>query len=288
MITKASKCQPEILEETAAIIRRNEDYSTANFAHCKTQMEVAKELKSSDSWCVLIDTRPTALFRLETFDSEARISEICLNSDTSLEKILSDIRQDLAKMRIAQVAVRTSSGDAQMLAAVGFEMDDSYVRFSRVPTESKMMPILPLLNATQKEVPILSRMMCDAYKKTDPTIGDSQSAERMLRSIMFGSQGRYLAEASFSSGAFPNLVSACLLTANSAAEARIAQLFTHPLYRARGLATTAIAIGMNRLASSGVVRLVGWSRENNDVLRRLLTKMGFNADRKLVEMVARI
>jgi GNAT superfamily N-acetyltransferase len=174
------------------------------------------------------------------------------------------------------------------LNASGLEKRASYVKFTRVPAETKMMPILPLVNATQKEIPMLAGLMYDAYAKTDHVFSDIQSAEKTLLSIMSGVQGRYLSEASFASGATQNLVSACLLTLDSPGQANIAQLFTHPLYRARGLATTEIAMAMNRLVEFGIGNLTVWNRESDDVVRRLLTKMDFKNVGKVVEMVATI
>jgi predicted GNAT family acetyltransferase len=103
---------------------------------------------------------------------------------------------------------------------------------------------------------------------------------------MSGARGTYLPDASYASGAPPNLVSACLLTADLPGEAKIDQLFTHPLYRARGLATLEIAAAMNRLTVSGVSSLNVWNREGNDVIKRLLGKMGFRQQRTVVEMSA--
>jgi predicted GNAT family acetyltransferase len=67
-------------------------------------------------------------------------------------------------------------------------------------------------------------------------------------------------------------------------------VFTHPLYRARGLATAEISSAMNRLVNEGkgVSRLTVLKPETNDVVKRLLDKMGFAQDRKLVEMSSRI
>jgi predicted GNAT family acetyltransferase len=149
-----------------------------------------------------------------------------------------------------------------------------------------MMPLLPLTNATQKDLTILSQLMYTSYVKMDGGFPDTQSAETMLRAIMSGVNGQYLQDASFASGASPNLVSACLLTLDTPDEAKIQQLFTHPLYRARGLATTEIAAAMNRLSGSGIRSLTAWSREDNGVVTRLLTKLGFGQERTAVEMLA--
>ena len=287
MITKASKCPKEVLERVSNFVYRNGDFSKENFSLCANPIEVNRALASSDSWYVLIANQPTALFKLEISEPMANISQICVDDDDSLEAVVSSLRQDLRNMRITDISLRVTPNDMESLTARGFEKRVSYVKFSRVSAETKMMPILPLVNTTRKDLPILSRLMYDAYSKTDDAFSDIQSAEKSLRSIISGAWGQYLSDASFASGTSQNLVSACLLTADSPDEARIAQLFTHPLYRARGLATTEIAVAMNRLVASGIGNLVVWNRESDDVVRRLLTKMDFKEGRRVVEMVAR-
>jgi predicted GNAT family acetyltransferase len=130
--------------------------------------------------------------------------------------------------------------------------------------------------------------MYEAYAKTSRAIPDLQSAEELLHNIVGGAFERYLPDASFGSGAYPNIVSACLIVMDSPDQARIAQLFTHPLYRARGLATTEIAFAMNRLSATGVKSLTAWSQEGDDVVKRLLTKMGFAETGRAVEVSAKV
>jgi len=250
-------------------------------------MNVSKALASSDSWYVLVADHPIVLFNLERSESRAKVSQICVTNDSPVDAVVSYLRQDLRKMGITDLIVRVGSSDLESLTAAGFEKRESYVRFSRVAEEISMMPMLPLTNVTQKEVPALSRLMYDAYAKEHGAFSDIQSAESSLRTLMSGKQ-RYLSEASFTSGTSRNLVSACLVTLNSASQANIAQLFTHPLYRARGLATTEIAAAMNWLVTSGIPNLVAWPREGNDVVKRLLRKMGFREDRRVVELAAGI
>jgi hypothetical protein len=43
---------------------------------------------------------------------------------------------------------------------------------------------------------------------------------------------------------------------------------------------------MNRLQESGTRKLIVWYRENDEVVRRLLTKLDFGEDMKIVEMAA--
>jgi hypothetical protein len=288
MITKASKCPTDMLERVSNFVYENREFAKENFSLCSSPIEVNTALASSDSWYVLVTKRPIALLKLQISEQTANISQVCVNSDDSLEAMLSSLRQEFRNMRIAIITVRVPPNNMESLNASGFERRLSYVKLSRVPAETKMMPILPLVNATQKMLPMLSRLMYDAYAKTDHVFSDIESAEKSLRSIMSGFYGTYLSDASFASGASQNLVSACLLTMDSPGEAKIAQLFTHPLYRARGLATTEIAVAMNRLVASRIGNLTAWMRESDDVVRRLLAKMDFKEGRRVVEMVARM
>jgi predicted GNAT family acetyltransferase len=135
-----------------------------------------------------------------------------------------------------------------------------------------------------KQLSVLSQLMYDAYGKTDSRFPDTESTEETVRNIMSGGHGRYLSDASFCSGAVPSVVSACLLVERMSGDAEIMQVFTHPLYRARGLATTEITVAMNQLAKSGFTRVTMWIRESNDVVKRLLSKMDFVITQRVVEM----
>ena len=287
MIEQARKCPTDVRQRVADIVYKNADFRGENFPLCTNLIDVSKALACSDSWYVLVADRPIALFNLERSESRAKVSRICATDDSPVDTVISCLRQDLRKMGITDLIARVESSDLESLTAAGFEKGESYVRFSRVAEETKMMPILPLANATQKELPALSRLMYDAYAKEHGAFSDIQSAESSLRTLMSGKKS-YLSEASFTSGTSRNLVSACLVTLNSTGQANIAQLFTHPLYRARGLATTEIGATMNWLVRSSIPNLVAWPRESNDVVKRLLLKMGFREDRRAVELAARI
>ena len=79
-------------------------------------------------------------------------------------------------------------------------------------------------------------------------------------------------------------MSACFVTIESTTVARVAEMFTHPLYRARGLATTEIASSMNKLIKRGFSKMTAWVPANDDVTRRLFGKLGFKEDGKLAEL----
>ena len=288
MLVKASKSSADVLQNAAILVYKRENLRNECFPFCSDPTEIGKALAASDSWFVLADKGPIAVMRLETSDRTTTVAQLCRNDEASLESIVTGLRRGLHEMKIGNFVLRVAPAQADQYAALGFTRGHTYHRFSRIPAQSNMMPILPLVNVTQRELPLLSELMHAAYARTSNAPSDVQSAEGLLRAIMSGAKGEYLPNASFASGAIPNLVSACLLTVESPGEAKIEQLFTHPLYRARGLATTEIAASMNRLESAGVQNLTSWSQEGNDVVRRLLTKMGFQQDRTVVEMAAAI
>ena len=286
MIVKASKCSEDVLQNVANLVYNHENFRNENFPLCSTPMEVGEALAVSDAWFVLAASEILAVFRLEMDDRTARVSRMCIFDRGNIEAVVAGLRRDLHEMRIDSLTLKVKPAEAEPYIACGFARGHTFQRFSRAPAESNMMPILPLTNATQRDLPALSRLMYEAYAKTDRGVSNVQSAEAQLRRLMSSTTGQYLSDASFATGAASNLVSACLLTMDSPGEAKIEQLFTHPLYRARGLATTEIAASMNYLAASGVKSLIGWNREGDEVVRRLLTKMGFRQDRTVVEVKA--
>ena len=283
MLTKASRCSTKIIQEAAKLVCEREDFLKDSLPSCGNPTEVIKALTASDSWFVLADGQATAVLSLETFERTAAISQIC-TSDDSFEVVASVLRGELHAMKIANLTLRVPPQEVDRWNRNGFQRGPAFSKFSRTPTVSNMMPLLPLVNATRKELPILSQLLYTAYAKTEEAFFDIQTAEASLRRTMSGARGTYLPDASYASGPLPKLVSACLLTADPPGGAKIDQLFTHPLYRARGLATMEIAAAMNRLAASGVSSLNVWNREGNDVVKRLLGKMGFSQQRTVVEM----
>jgi len=256
-----------------------------------TSTEVSRAISSlGNSWYVLTSERPIALFKAEFSGATASVFPLCYDGRTLFESLIGKLCEDLRRMRLTSLHVNVPIDKTDLFLSRGFEKVDVLIRLSRAPTETKMMPILPLMNPTEREIPTLSKLMYDSYAKAKSAYSDAQSTESVIRNIMSGDSRNYISGASFASGAFPNLVSACLLTRVYPTEANVSQVFTHPLYRARGLATTEIASAMNRLVKEEkpVTRLTVWSPETNDVMKRLLDKMGFAQDRKLVEMTSRL
>jgi ribosomal protein S18 acetylase RimI-like enzyme len=289
MITKLSKCPQEVRQSVAKFAYENREFSEKVFPNSANARELSKVLAlAENSWYALLSDHPIALFKLDLSEPTAKASQICLNRTDSFESVLSNLREDLQKMKIANFDINISLEHAEFLATKGFENRGVLIRLSGAPTETNMMPILPLTNPNEKEIPSLSKLMYESYGKSQTAFPDVHATEKLLRNTISGAYGKYLPKASFVSGALPNLVSACLMTLTSHNEANITQLFTHPLYRARGLATTEVAAAMNRLVKDRIERLTVWTRENNDVAKRLFAKMGFKEDTKLVEMAGRI
>jgi GNAT superfamily N-acetyltransferase len=289
MITPVKKCPPNVLQSVARFVCQDREFMDQAFPHSNST-EVSRALASlGDSWYVLVSDRPIALFKAEISHPIANVSTLCYDG-ALFESVIPTLREDLRRMRITDFQVDVPPGQTDSFLSKGFETHAVLVRFSRVPRETKMMPILPLMNPTEKEIPTLAKLMYEAYAKTKSAYSDAQSTENVIRNIMSGNLGHYISGASFASGAFPKLESACLLTRVSPTEVNVSQVFTHPLYRARGLATTEIASAMDRLVKEGegVTKLTVWSPETNDVMKRLLTKMGFAPDKRAVEMTSKI
>jgi len=287
MLTKASKCPTKLLQEVSDIIVAHKDFLKYNLTSCNSQTEVANALAASDSWFILGNGPSPAVLKLQILGRSATVSEICTNAD-SIPALASGLRAEVGALRLSKLTVRVPPEEVQPWVDSGFRRAFTYAQFSRAPVVSNMMPLLPLSNPTEKDLLPLSQLMYAAYAKTDESLPDARSAETSLRETMAGAGGAYLADASFASGTAPNLVSACLIATQEPGQAEIVRLFTHPLYRARGLATTEIAAAMNRLSASGVKSVSAWNREGDEVVRRLLAKMGFEKRRAVVEVSASV
>jgi len=287
MLTKASKCPTKLLQEVSEIIVAHKDFLKDNLRSCSSQTDVANALTASDSWFILGNGPSPAVLKLQISERSATVSQICTNTD-SIPTLISRLREEVGAMRLTKLTVRVLPDEVQPWVDSGFQRTFTCAQFSRAPVVSNMMPLLPLSNPTEKDLLPLSQLMYAAYAKTDESLPDVRSAEASLRETMSGAGGAYLPDASFASGAAPNLVSACLIATQEPGEAEIVRLFTHPLYRARGLATTEIAAAMNRLSASGVKSVSAWNREGDEVVRRLLAKMGFEKRRGVVEVSASV
>ena len=287
MITRTSKASSEILGQTAEFIVENVEYMKAAFPQCSSKAELLSELrKTNEQWNILHLDRPVALFTLQVSDVDAVVDNICLAPPISYESFVSNLRLDLKKSRIQSLTLRVPEEMVQTMEKNGFAKRRVIMKFVGPTVETKLMPILPLASPTERDIPALAKLMHESYEKgAEPRLPALAFAERKLHAIMSGLYGVYVAEASFLSGTTINVVSACFVTLISPREALVAELFTHPLYRARGLATTEVATAMNRLVKRDVQTLTVRFSADNEIARRLFAKLGFKEQSKLTEMV---
>jgi predicted GNAT family acetyltransferase len=189
---------------------------------------------------------------------------------------------------VQEIEVNASEDFAEPLSRSGFEKRNTLLRFGGSVVQTNIMPILPLSNPTEHDIPALAKLMQESYARKKEKLVADPSIERKLHDIMTGIKAAFLPESSFISKATDKIVSACLITSTGTRTANIEELFTHPLYRARGLATTEIAMGMNRLQRKQITALSVWLEETDEVARRLFEKLGFKKDLRIVQMSMRV
>lgn len=285
MIIKISKATPDTLDQVSGFVFQDQDYMIENFPQCGSKEEVTERLrKASDNWYVLVVDQPVALFSLQLTGPEASLERFCIQQTSTLRTLIPTLQSDLRSMKVASTVVIVRERDQQAFAEVGYRKKNTLIAFANTVSETQSMLILPMSNPTEKDIPILAKLMFESYANGIQKFQDAKSAEARLRSIVKGANGTFLSDASFTCGMQGNLVSACFLASDLPKVARVVQLFTHPLYRARGLATIELAIGMNRLRKSGVLTLTSTISECNEVAVRLFTKLGFNKLSLMVEM----
>lgn len=287
MITRISKASSDLLGQTAEFIVENGAYMKEAFSQCSNKAELLSELrKNPEQWNILHTDRPIALFSLQLSDADAVVDRFYPAPSISYESLVPNLRVDLKKAKIQSLTLRVPEEMVEALEKVGFEKRRFIVKFVGQVIETKLMPILPLVSPTERDIPTLAKLMHESYEKSaEEKLPSVSFAERRLHEIMSGLHGVYMAEASLISATTLNMVSACFVTLSSPREALVAELFTHPLYRARSLATTEVATSMNRLLKRGVRTLAVRFNENNEIAGRLFVKLGFKQERKLAEMV---
>lgn len=290
MITSITKASSNVLSQVADLIVGNSAYLKDVFPECLSREELLTALKKShEPWSALVTDRAAAFFSLNISDVDAAIDELLIADNISFDTLVPSLRSEFQRRKIQSLTLNAPEEIAEELTRNGFEKRGLLIRLAGPVLETELMPILPLSNPTERDIPMLAKLMCESYEKSqEPKPTRLPSAEKQLRDIMAGIHGTYLPEASLMSGAVHNIVSACFVTLTSPQEAKVAQLYSHPLYRARGLATTEIATSMNRLVKRSVQSLTVWVGEKNEVARRLFTKLDFKEDRRVVEMVTRI
>ncbi|MGA2790428.1 MAG: GNAT family N-acetyltransferase [Candidatus Bathyarchaeia archaeon] len=286
MITRTSKASSDVLGQTAEFIVENEAYMKEAFPQCSNKEELVAELrKTHEQWNILRTDRPIALFTLQPSQVDAVVDKFYPATSISIESLVPELRLDLKKAKIQSLTLRVPEEMVETLEENGFEKRRFIVKFVGTVIETKLMPILPLVSPTERDISALAKLMHESYEKgVEEKLPAVFTAERRLHEIMDGVHGADAAEASLISGTTLNVVSACFVTLTSLRQALVAELFTHPLYRARGLATTEVATSMNRLFKRGVQTLAVRFSENNEIAGRLFAKLGFKQESKLAEM----
>jgi GNAT superfamily N-acetyltransferase len=286
MITRAAKASSDVLRRTAELVAANEAYMKEAFPECANKTEVFSELrKNPEQWNILYSDLPEALFTLQFSEGNAVIDKLYSPNSAALDMLITNLQGDFRKSKIHSMTLRVPDQTVEALQNKGFEKQRTIVRLVGSVIETKFMPILPLISPTERDLPMLAKLMHESFQRSaEPAITTVSSGEESLRGIMRGAQGAYAAEASLMSGTIQNIVSACFVVLSSRRQAHVAQLFTHPLYRARGLATIEIATAMNRLLEQGVQRLTVQLSERNEIACRLFAKLGFKQEGKLAEM----
>lgn len=291
MITPIAKASTDLLTQAADLILGSEPYLRETFPHCLNRTEAQQELRRPpEAWRLLFTNRLAALFTLHYLsDTEAAIDKFFPSPSITLDSLVPNLLHDLKRTKVNFLTIRISPEMSERLMKNGFEKRRDLVKLQGPIVETELMPILPLNNPNPRDLPALAKLMHDSYEKgSESKLPSAASAERLLSGIMNGAYGSYAADASLITGTTQNIVSACFITLPSPKKAHVEQLFTHPLYRARGLATTEVATGMNRLAERGVQALSVWVGEDNETGRRLFGKLGFKQQQKSVEMASRI
>lgn len=290
MITRAAKASPELLSYAADLIVENDAYVNETFPQCTNKTELQSELKRSpEAWNLLVTDGLAALFTLHFYGTEATVSKFLVSDSFSFATSIPSVLQDLRRMKVGSLTLQVPVEMSDEFVKNGFEKRRLLLKLQGPIVETKLMPILPLNSPKTRDLPILAKLMYDSYEVgSEPKLPSVDCAERLLTGLMNGAYGQYAAEASLTSGATQNMVSACFITLRTPKEAQVEQLFTHPLYRARGLATTEVATGMNKLVERGVQTLTIWHGDDNEVAGRLFAKMGFKRQQMLAEMVRRI
>jgi predicted GNAT family acetyltransferase len=286
MIIRASQASSDLLKRTAELVATDATYVKEAFPECTNKTELFSQLQENpESWHILYSDMPEALFALQLSDGNAVIENPSHTIPNVLDRLVANLQHDLRKSKTQFITLRVPEQAVDLLRKKGFEKQRMIVKFMAPVVETELMPVLPLANPTERDISALAKLMHESYQKSgEPVVANVSAAEGALRSIMRGSQGVYDAAASLMSGVAQNIVSACFIALRSSLQARVVEVFTHPLYRARGLATIEIATAMNRLLEHGVQSLTVQLSERNEIATRLFAKLGFEKGETLTEM----
>jgi len=281
MIKEISQLEREETMQTAALVVSNNAYRQHFFPGYETEMQIADILCAlGREWNVIDRGKILAAFTVETSRTLIKFDRVCIEP-SSTDEIAAEI-SNLALKTPAAILAPPELEDA--LTKLGYERQEIQIRLSKNPRESRIMQLHPLSNPNEKDIPELSRLMFEAYavskyqKYTDLAV-----AERSLIALMAKKERIFLQSSSFISKAGDKIISACLVTREHIG-ATISELFTHPLYRARGLATAELITCMNSLARARIPLLRVTVGEKNDHVLRLLSKLGFSEDTRATLM----
>ncbi len=281
MIKEISQLEREETMQVAALVVSNNAYRQHFFPGYETKEQIARILPTlGREWNVIDRDRILAAFTIETSRTLIKFDRVCIEL-SSTNEIATEI-SNLAPKTPTAILAPPELEDA--LAKLGYERQEAQVRLSKNPQESRIMQLLPLSNPIEKDIPELSRLMFEAYAESKYNkYADAAVAERNLRALMSRKERTFLRSSSFISKAGDKIVSACLITGEHVG-ATVSELFTHPLYCTRGLATAELTTCMNSLARAKIPLLRVAVDEKNDLVIRLLSKLGFTEETRATLM----
>jgi ribosomal protein S18 acetylase RimI-like enzyme len=289
MLTSVSKISADALDYMASFTFANKPFMNHAFPQCDSKSALIEALKKGgDRWSVLLSAQPLALFTLRTSNATAIVEHFSPESPDVIATAISGLRDHLIKRKVQEIEMNASEDFAEPLSRNGFEKRNTLLRFGVSVVQANIMPILPLSNPTERDIPALAKLMQESYARNREKLVSDHSIETKLHDIMTGIKGTFLPESSFISKAADKVVSACLITSTGTRTANIEAIFTHPLHRARGLATIEITMSMNRLQRKEITVLNVWLEETDEVARRLFEKLGFKKDLRIVQMSLRV
>jgi len=289
MIIRSSKAPHETLRRVSAIALGTND--SAELFPNITEVEGLVDYlrKAGPEWKIFASDDAVGLLYVFLLDQVAVVERLYLSHLKDPTPLISDLQTMIQRAKINTLFLRSAVDQVSSFEGLGLTDGTHLIRLSGKVIETKMMPILPLAKPDTKDISGLSSLLYLANAKSKSGIFLTQAdAEKRLQGVLSGLHGEFLPDASFTSG-MPggNIVSACLVTKRDTHAAEVVELFTHPLYRARGLATVEISKAMNRLAARGFSDLRVWVSEENEIAKRLFTKLGFEPDRRMAQLTLR-
>jgi hypothetical protein len=166
VITRTSKASSDVLGQTAEFIVENGAYMKEAFPQCSNKEELVAELrKTYDQWNILHTDRPVALFTLQPSQVDAVVDKFYPAPSISIESLVSELRLDLKRAKIQSLTLRVPEEMVETLEKNGFEKRRFIVKFVGPVIETKLMPILPLVSPTERDISALAKLMHESYEK---------------------------------------------------------------------------------------------------------------------------